>query len=113
MQGSAKADGSARYPDQDPSTIKRRPNKMTGSLSEAGGAGDEEDDDDEEDVGEIGTHRKESNQGSQHDFTGANRFNAASNNPKNANSNNNNHSQDNFVEQRMSPVEIRADGHQS
>ena len=47
--------------DHDPSTIKRRPNKMTGSLSETGAPGDEEDEDDEEDVGEIGTHRKESN----------------------------------------------------
>ena len=75
--GPGKTEVSARYmqQDQDPSTVKRRPNKMTGSLSEAGGAGDEEDEDDEEDVGEIGTHRKESNQGSQHDFTGANRFN--------------------------------------
>ena len=64
----------------EPSTVKRRPNKMTGSLSRTGSAGEQEEDEDEEDVGEIGTHRnKESNQGSQHDFTGANRFNASSN----------------------------------
>lgn len=45
----------------EPSTVKRRPNKMTGSLSRTGSAGEQEEDEDEEDVGEIGTHRKESN----------------------------------------------------
>ena len=45
----------------EPSTIKRRPNKITGSLSRTGSAGEQEEDEDEEDVGEIGTHRKESN----------------------------------------------------
>ena len=59
-------------PKNEPSTIKRRPNKITGSLSRTGSAGEQEEDEDEDDVGEIGTHRK----GSQDDFTGANRFNA-------------------------------------
>ena len=45
----------------EPSTVKRRPNKMNGSLSRTGSAGEQEEDEDEEDVGEIGTHRKESN----------------------------------------------------
>ena len=71
---------------------------MNSSLSEAGGGID--DDEDDEDVAEIGTHRKESNFGSQQELNPVNRFGVTPI-PKHGSIN---ESQENILDQRMSPV---------
>ena len=80
-------------------TVKRPPHNL---INESGEIDDDEDDDD---VAEIGTHRKNSLQGSTHEMTAVNRFNTASKDQSI------NQSQDNMLEQRMSPVNPMSQGH--